>query len=160
MSNALIRYAFYQEALDCYHFIEKLDKTTRKYPIQKAQLYQYLSDDEKMVDQYLSYLSENPTQKITVLNYLQRYLDNNGIENDKNYRVVKNGLLKYSQNEKDIYIFSELLIWLFMQNNEFNLAYLQSKALDKRLSEDGERLYDLAETFLDNSYFDFIYKML
>ena len=154
VSNALIRYTFYQEALDCYHFVESIDKNISKYQIQKAQLYQYLSDDEKMVDQYLSYLSENPTQKITVVNYLQRYLDNNGIENDKNYIFVKNGLLKYSQNEKDSYIFSELLIWLFMQNNEFNLAYLQSKALDKRLSEDGERLFNLAETFLDNSYFD------
>ena len=45
-----------------------------------------------------------------------------------------------------------------MQNNEFNFAYLQAKALDKRLNEEGERLYDLAETFLDNNYFDLAVK--
>lgn len=45
-----------------------------------------------------------------------------------------------------------------MQNNEFNFAYLQAKALDKRLNEEGERLYDLAETFLDNNYFDLAIK--
>jgi len=158
VSNTFIKYSYYQEALDCYLFVEKLEKKNRSYQIQKAQLYQYMSEDEKMVEEYLSYLQSNPNQKITIVNYLQRYLDNNGIDNDKNYNFVKKGLLKFSQNEKDTYIFSELLIWLFMQNNNFNLAYLQSKALDKRLKEDGERLYDLAETFLDNNYFDLAIK--
>ena len=30
--------------------------------------------------------------------------------------------------------------------------------MDKRLNEDGERLYDLTETFLDNNYFDLAVK--
>ena len=33
-----------------------------------------------MINEYLKYLEKNPTQKITILNYLQRYLDNNGID--------------------------------------------------------------------------------
>ena len=66
-----------------------------------------------MINEYLEYLKRNPSQKITVVNYLQRYLDNNGIENDKNYNYVKNGLLRFSQKEKDTYVFSELLIWAF-----------------------------------------------
>ena len=158
ISNTFSRYSLYQEALDLYLFLEDFSDNNRKYSIQKAQLYQFLSEDEKMVNEYLEYLEKNPTQKITVVNYLQRYLDNNGIKNDKNYNYVKTGLLRFSLKEKDTYIFSELLIWLFMQNNEFNLAFLQAKALDKRLNEDGERLYDLAETFLDNNYFDLAVK--
>ena len=158
VSNIFIRYSLYQEALDLYLLVEDSSEDNRKYPIQKAQLYQFLSEDEMMINEYLEFLERNPSQKITIVNYLQRYLDNNGIENDKNYNYVKNGLLRFSQKEKDTYVFSELLIWLFMQNNEFNLAYLQAKALDKRLNEDGERLYDLAETFLDNNYFDLAVK--
>ena len=154
VSNTFSRYSFYREALGCYEYIEKQKKASNKYYIQKAQLYQYLSDDENMVDNYLLYLSKNPNQKITIINYLQRYLDNNGIENDKNYNLVKNKLLRYSHNEKNTHVFSELLIWIFMQNNEFKLAFLQSKALDKRLKEDGERVFDLSESFLDNEYFD------
>jgi hypothetical protein len=153
--NTFIKYSFYQEALNLYIIAEKSKSAhNRNYKIQKAQLYQYMDKDELMVEEYLSLLEVNPSQKINVINYLQRYLDNNGIENNKNYILVKNGLLKYSQKETDTYIFSEILIWLFMQNNDFNLAYLQAKSLDKRLKEDGERLYDLAETFLDNNYFD------
>ena len=153
--NTFIKYSFYQEALNLYIIAEKSKSAhNRNYKIQKAQLYQYMDKDELMVEEYLSLLEVNPSQKINVINYLQRYLDNNGIENNKNYILVKNGLLKHSQKETDTYIFSEILIWLFMQNNDFNLAYLQAKSLDKRLKEDGERLYDLAETFLDNNYFD------
>ena len=153
--NTFIKYSFYQEALNLYIIAEKSKSDhNRNYKIQKAQLYQYMDKDELMVEEYLSLLEVNHSQKINVINYLQRYLDNNGIENNKNYILVKNGLLKYSQKETDTYIFSEILIWLFMQNNDFNLAYLQAKSLDKRLKEDGRRLYDLAETFLDNNYFD------
>ena len=153
--NTFIKYSFYQEALNLYIIAEKSKSAhNRNYKIQKAQLYQYMDKDDLMVEEYLSLLEVNHSQKINVINYLQRYLDNNGIENNKNYILVKNELLKLSQRETDTYIFSEILIWLFMQNNDFNLAYLQAKSLDKRLKEDGERLYDLAETFLDNNYFD------
>ena len=97
-----------------------------------------------MVNEYLEYLESNPSQRITIVNYLQRYLDNNGIENDKNYNHVKNGLLRFSQKEKDTYVFSELLIWFFSRIMNLILAISPAKALDKRLNEDGERLYDLS----------------
>ena len=159
VANAFVKYSYYQEALQCYVLIENSEKAqNRNYNIQKAQIYQYLEEDELMVEEYLSHLKKNPGKKITIVNYLQRYLDNSGMENENNYTYVKNGLLKYSQNEKDDYLFSELLIWLFMQHQEFNLAFIQSKALDKRLNEDGERLYNLAETFLDNQYYDLAIK--
>ena len=57
-----------------------------------------------MVNEYLEYLERNPSQKI-VINYLQRYLDNNGIENDKNYNYVKKGLLRFSQKRKEYLCF-------------------------------------------------------
>ena len=41
-----------------------------------------------------------------------------------------------------------------MINNEFELAFLQAKGLDRRLNEDGERLYNLSETYLDNDYYE------
>ena len=115
VANTFVKYGFYQEALNCYQRIEQSKKGSNlNYNIQKAQLYQYLNKDALMVEEYLSYLQNNPSQKITIVNYLQRYLDNNGIDNTSNYNFVKNGLLKYSQKEKETHLFSELLIWIFM----------------------------------------------
>ena len=61
--------------------------------MQKAQLYSLLGDDELMINKNISYLLNNPNQKKVVFNNIQRFLDNNGIQNEKNYLVVKKALL-------------------------------------------------------------------
>ena len=123
ISNTLIRYQKYEEALECYRIIEKSGNNhNRLYNVQIAQIYQYMHEDEKMIEEYLSLLNQDPSQKNTVIFYLQRYLENNGIYSEKNYNFIRNGLLIYSQKEENTYIFSELLIWLFLQNNEFELV--------------------------------------
>ena len=134
VANTFIKYQMYNQALKCYQVvIENNTKRKSTYRMQIAQLYLYLDKDVQMVEEYLTLIEENPTQKQTVQNYLQRYLNNDGIKSDKNYNAVKNGLLKYSQKEREGHLFTEMLIWLFMQNNQFDLAFLQAKALDKRL---------------------------
>ena len=73
-----------------------------------------------------------------------------GFKSDKNYKLVKNTLLPYVRSEEDRTDFSEILIWLFMQNGQYEMALVQAKALDKRINSEGEVVYDLGETFLDN----------
>ena len=158
-ANTFIRYQKYEEALECYNIV-RLDNPifNKSYYINIAQIYHYMNKDKEMVNEYLLLLQKDPSQKNMVVLYLERYLENNGIYSEKNYALVKNGLLEYAQKEKTTEIFSELLIWLFMKNNEFELAFLQAKSIDKRLDEDGERLYNLAETYLDNKYYDLAIK--
>ena len=43
-----------------------------------------------------------------------------------------------------------MLVWLFMQQDEFDAAFIYSKALDKRLNEDGHRMYELATIAHEN----------
>ena len=52
----------------------------------------------------------------------------------------------------------ELLVWLFMQNNQFDLALTQAIALDKRNNFDGSKVFELGETLLDYEYFDIAVK--
>ena len=155
VANTFIRYQKYEEALSCYLLFKHLDiENKRLYNTQVAQIYQYLGKDEEMIEEYLSLLEKDPSQKNSVMFYLQKYLDNNGIYSEKNYELVRDALLIYSQQEKTSSLFSELLIWMFMQNNEFELAFLQAKSLDRRLNEDGERIYEIAEVFSENRYYD------
>ena len=63
VSNTFIRYSLYQEALDLYLLVEDLSDN-KKYPIQKFQLYQFLSEDEKMINEYLEYLKEIHLRKL------------------------------------------------------------------------------------------------
>ena len=45
---------------------------------------------------------------------------------------------------------TELLVWLYIQSNEYDAAYIYTKALDKRLKEDGSRMFDLAYVAYEN----------
>jgi len=117
-------------------------------------VYKQMSDTEKMIESYLLLIQHHPNQKQSVKNNLQNFLNNDGIESTKNYNILKKQLLKFVQKEKSGTDFSDMLIWLFMQNHQFELAFLQAKAIDKRLKENGDRIFDLADIFLDNSYYN------
>ena len=68
------------------------------------------------------------------------------------------GKIPFVREEQDRTEFSELLIWLFMQNAQYEMAFRQAKSLDKRTDADGEEVFDLAEIFLDKEYYDLAIK--
>ena len=51
-------------------------------------------------------------------------------------------------------VYYEMLIWLFTQRKEFNAAFIQAKAMDKRQMEDGRRLIALASLCSNNEAYD------
>ena len=51
-------------------------------------------------------------------------------------------------------LYTELLIWDYIQLKDFEGAFIQTKALDKRNKENGERVYELAETARLESEYD------
>ena len=153
LANTFNRYSLFEKALNIYLLAEKLNPKNN-FGNQKGQLYGQLGKSDLMISEYLNELSLDPRQKQQVLNKLQKFLDNDGIKSDKNYQLVKKQLLPLVRLEKERTDFTEMLIWLFMQNHQFNMALRQAKALDKRLKSDGEGVYDLGESFLDKEYFD------
>ena len=70
--------------------------------------------------------------------------------NGSNFEILKKQLLKEVQktNNTDL---TEMLVWLFMQEDEFDAAFIYSKALDKRLNENGHRMYELLISLMKSS---------
>ena len=153
LGNAFILRKEYDLALETYQKAKAVNPTY-PYDLQVANVYKQMGDNENMVASYLRLIKNHPNQKQSVKNSLQIFLNNNGIESTKNYNILKKQLLKFVQKENSSTDFSDMLIWLFMQNHQFELAFLQAKAIDKRLRENGERIFDLADIFLDNSYYN------
>ena len=153
LANTFTRHEIYQKALDIYILSEKINPKNN-FGIQKAQLFGKLEEVELMLKEYLDEMERNPTQKQMVISQIQRFLDNDGIKSNKNYELVKKLLLLKVREEQERTDFTEMLIWLFMQNHQFKMALIQAKALDKRTNSDGVGVYDLAESLLDKEYFD------
>ena len=153
LANAYSRYNMYEDALNVYLLSEKINSEAN-FGTQKAQLYAHLGKSDKMIEQYLEVLLRDPNQKSIIMSKVQRFLDNDGIKSDKNYKLVKNALLLYVRNEDNRTDFSEMLIWLFMQNGQYRMALIQAKALDRRTNSEGESVFDLGESFLDKKHYN------
>tara|TARA_B100001758_G_scaffold247957_1_gene269128 strand:+ start:1720 stop:3525 length:1806 start_codon:yes stop_codon:yes gene_type:complete len=153
VSNTFIRYGMFERALNVYVLSEKINPKNN-FGTNKAQLYSQLGNSDLMIIEYLSVLERDPRQKQFVISNIQKFMDNDGIKSDKNFQLVKKALLPFVRNENARTDFTEMLIWLFMQNHQFKMALTQAKALDRRLKAYGEEVYDLAESFLDKGYYD------
>lgn len=157
LANNFIRHKMYNEALTLYEKAEEINPNLACY-IQKAQLFSLLGDQQSMIAQYLKELSVNPKSKYIVFSKIQGFISNDGIKNDNNYSLVRKELFPYVHRELERKEFSELLVWLYMQYEKYELAFKQVKALDKRLKLKGNEVYDLAEIFLDNKDYDLAIK--
>ena len=91
LANTFARYNMYQEALNVYNVFQEANPKI-SFGFQKAQLYINLDQSEKMIEEYLKELDKNPNQKSYVISQIQRFLDNDGIKSDNNYRIVKRAL--------------------------------------------------------------------
>ena len=112
------------------------------YGFQIATIYHNLGKTELMIETFLELVQQKPNKRLNVQRSLQNALARTG-GNVDNFELLKSKLLKEVQrtNNTDL---TEMLVWLFMQKNEFEAAFIYAKALDKRLKEDGSRIYELA----------------
>ena len=153
LANTFIRYQMYEQALKMYLVSEGANPKLF-FNKQKAQVYAYLAKTNLMIAEYLIALKRNPRERNAVTQQIQRFLDNDGIKSNQNYKLVKKLLLPHVRAEESRTDFSEILIWLFMQNHQFELAFKQAKSLNKRKASNGEGILDLALVFLENKYYD------
>lgn len=147
-ANAFISYQEYALAEVTYLKGQKMLRGLYSFHLELASLYQTQKMHEKMINEYIALLYENPQMIQTVQNRLQQSVYSN---QDKSLiQLLQNKLIIQTQKNPDAIIFSELLIWLYTQQMQFNNALTFATALDKRNKEDGSRVFSLAQTAAAN----------
>ena len=152
LANAFLSKREFAYAEQTYLKGRKMLKEEYSFNFELAGLYQMLQLYDKMINEYLDVLDINESYLQTVQNRLQSsvYADK---ENNLN-GLLKAQLIKRIQKNPDKKIFSELLIWLYLQDKDYENAFTQSSALDKRLKEDGSRIMELAGQAVINKDYD------
>ena len=148
LANRFLSFEMYDISLEVYERSSKINDSF-SYDLQRAQLHALLGEDEMMVNQYLDFLLKNPNQKKVVFSNIQRFLDNNGIKDYDNTNLVKRSLLNIIKKYPDRYDFNEMLVWLFMQNQQYKLALQQVISLDRRNQNSLDKIFDITEKLLD-----------
>jgi tetratricopeptide (TPR) repeat protein len=138
LANAFRRSSKYDLAAKVYERAEELLGKENAYSYNLADLYKRKGDTDKMLEKYLDAIEYNPRQLNSVRNVLSRELRGDGFD------ALKTKLYGRIQNNPDLVELPELLLWVHTQNKDYNQAMRQAKALDLRLGEEGNRIYDLA----------------
>lgn len=144
LGNAFISQAKYDEAIEAYEKGESLLGTPGVFAYQLADLYKRNGDIPKMIGQYLYSLHAFPDRILNIQNMLQRTLQR------EDYQELLSQLYVFIQEYPDTDHFPEMLAWTFMQQKDYSKAMRQAKALDRRLGENGLRVYRLAQIAADD----------
>ncbi len=151
-ANEFLRRNKLELALETYQYGKKLLNDKYPFSYEIAGLYGTMGNTERMISEYIDLLAFNDAYLQTVQNALNRSID---FENDtENVDLLRTELLRRVQKTPQTTVYSEMLTWLFLQQKEFNSAYVQLKAIDKRLGENGQRLLNLANLCINNGAFD------
>jgi hypothetical protein len=138
----------YPHAIKTYQKGRELLKNPTLFRNELSNAYTMTRNYDGMVSEGLAEIEENPQAALLFKNRFQALL--RGDVQDNIYDMVRKSLLQKIQSYPQQLIYSEMLIWLYLQKNDFQSAFNQSKALDIRLKEDGSRIFTLAETAVFN----------
>ncbi|MGB4401077.1 MAG: tetratricopeptide repeat protein, partial [Daejeonella sp.] len=108
-------------------------------------LYRYRKDKPNLIQEYLVLLNSNPEILRQAQNVLAAIL-----EDKADYDLFKTALLRRLQKDPQNVAYTEFLTWQYIQQKEFDMALRQTFALDRRLKEDGERVFELSRMLMAN----------
>jgi len=140
LANAFIALTKYELATETYEKGAKLLKDKNIFAYNLGDLYRRKGDVNLMIESYLNSLNDNPGRLNTMKTMFQRNL-----LTEEDYDELQTQLYTYIQENDEAVHFSELLAWVFIQRKDYNSALRQVKALDRRLDENGGRVFKIAE---------------
>ena len=132
-------YSLLSEAETTYNKAISLNKNAN-FDYQLANIYGQQNKIEKMFNSYLKLIKKNKQNKATVQNLIGKFLSDN--PKNENNVILKRALLKNLQATPDTF-WNEQLSWLFVQQKEFNKAFIQEKAIYKRDGASLNRIFNL-----------------
>lgn len=139
-------------AIQTYLQGRKLLKDIFPFNFELAQLYNSIGQTQNMVTEYLDILLVQESYIQSVQNALQNslYDDDKGTKKD----ILKTSLIEFVQKHPDKRVFSEMLIWVYIQEENYAGAFIQAKAMDKRFKEYGDRLMALGQLASENKDYE------
>jgi Tfp pilus assembly protein PilF len=111
-------------------------------------LYRYRKDKNMLIQEFVNALSTTPQMLPQAQTVLASVFESNG-----DYLNLQNALFKKIQKEPENESFSNLLIWQYLQQQEYDMALRQLIAQDKRIRGDGNAVFENARIFSSNKAF-------
>lgn len=141
IARSFQNYSLLNETIAAYEKAMAL-KPDLNFQLQLAQIYGEQGNIEKMFANYIEFVKNNPTALSIIKRSINDFISENST--NENNVLLRRLLLKNLQQDQDL-IWSDLLSWLFIQQKEFDKAFVQEKAIFNRQLESLNRIEELAQ---------------
>ena len=152
LANAFLLRNETDYAIQTYLKAKKTMSGLYPFNLELAEIYDKQGDYDKMMDEYISLIEFNISYLDDVQNILQNVITEE--TDNKKSIALKNVLLQRIKKHPDETFYSEMLLWYSTQMKDFETAFIQAKAIDRRLKEDGKRVFNLARMATSNAFYD------
>ena len=145
LSSAFLKRNEFEYAKTCLIKARKSRGSPTLYAQNLIDIYKITKENEELINECLLVLnydaSELPAMKANLI-----YL----VDTDTKIDYLQEKASIYVQKYPERTVYDELLLWVFVQQKNFNSAFRQATAMDKRNKTEGKNLIDLASICLSN----------
>jgi len=124
-------------------------KNSSLYAFSLAGIYYTQGNVDLSIEELLSFLKNNPEDLEKVKNAFQ-----NNLKDQSDFELLETKLYEHVQREPEDISYNELLLWLNLQKKNFNKAFMQAKAIDKRYHSQGSKLMEVGKIAMDNKDYE------
>lgn len=145
VANIFYSFQAYDLAISTFLQGRKILNNEKIFTYELLSIYRFKKDKNMLVQEYINALAQMPELLPQAESVLSSILEDNA-----DYLILQAALLKKIQKEPQTEIYTKLLIWQYLQQQEYEMALKQLIAQDKRIKDDGSVLFNTANTFLAN----------
>jgi outer membrane protein assembly factor BamD (BamD/ComL family) len=115
------------------------------FAIDLANIYRLQNNKQKMVEEYLNFATQNPRNIQYIKNTFQVLLTE-----PEDLESLERMLFSLVQTNPGNDVYAEMLIWVSLQQKNFYGAFIQARAIDKRLQTGGAKVLNVGIIALSN----------
>lgn len=154
LGKAFVAVREFDYAVETYKKGRKYNANLYPFFYELADVYKAKGDIRAMINEYLDAIDFKDTDLQNVQIQLQNSLGYDDEKGGFNNPILKQELQKRIQQHPDKEVFTDFLIYILIQQKDFEAAFIQSKALDKRKKEEGFRMMDLGKLCVLNEDYE------
>ncbi|MBE9598971.1 tetratricopeptide repeat protein [Pedobacter sp. MC2016-24] len=145
VANYFYNFLNYDLAIATFLQGRKILNNSKLFSYEVLSIYRFKKDKNMLIQEYINVLPEMPQMLPQAESVLASVFESNA-----DYQILQGALLKKIQKDPETEVYTQLLIWQYLQQQDYEMALRQLIAQDKRLKTDGAILFNTANTFLAN----------
>ena len=153
LANAFENRGHAEMAKETYLKAKKQATGAYMFNLELAKLYEKEGAADKVLEEYLYLLNLDGSYYFTAIQ--ENLQDIIAADTDgKKAELIRVKLIQEIQKNPENIMFNELLIWFLVQKKDFEAALVQARALDKRMRDQGGRVFELARLAEANDQYE------